>query len=103
MRHLHRPEAFLNGNRRKAIMLLHVLFVFLAYSLAFGLRFELDIPEAEQRLLIKTLPFLLICRLSTYYIFNLNSGWCRFPDPCHRYRYNAHLETGKPVYERYKP
>jgi FlaA1/EpsC-like NDP-sugar epimerase len=64
--------------RQSVIAFVQIWFVLLGYGLAFALRFEFQISDANFALLLKTLPLLLICRLSAYYLFKLNSGWWRF-------------------------
>ncbi len=64
-------------HRRLGIIGLEVLLVVLGYALAFGLRFDFHVPEASTAVFLRTLPYLLLCRAVTYFMFKLHSGWWR--------------------------
>jgi FlaA1/EpsC-like NDP-sugar epimerase len=46
-----------------------------AYVVAFGLRFDFRIPSDHLRLVLITLPLLLLCKLVAFRLTNLFSGW----------------------------
>jgi len=66
------------SKRRFCITVIQILIVCAGYWSAFLLRFDFQIPPDKQVILFKTLPLLLVCRLSAYFLFRLNSGWWRF-------------------------
>jgi FlaA1/EpsC-like NDP-sugar epimerase len=47
----------------------------IAYVIAFGLRFDFQIPHDQLRTLVLTLPILLLCKVIAFRIANLFSGW----------------------------
>lgn len=75
---VNRLQSFILIYRQYAIITVQIFFILFSYTLAFFLRFDFQIPPEQQAILIKTLPWLLACRLLTYYLFKLNSGWWRF-------------------------
>jgi len=48
-----------------------------AYALAFGLRFDMDVPAPELNVFLTTLPLLLACRFVGFQAYGLLSGWWR--------------------------
>src|SRR5262249_3045687 len=46
-----------------------------AYVVAFGLRFDFHLPPDHVRLVLMTLPLLLLCKLVAFRLTNLFSGW----------------------------
>jgi FlaA1/EpsC-like NDP-sugar epimerase len=70
------PKALIRF-RRPLIVLLHLLLIPLAYRLAFGLRFDLDIPPQMEEVFWRTLPYLLAGRMAAFAIFGLYRGWWR--------------------------
>lgn len=58
--------------------MLQLFLVISGYVLAFGLRFDFNIPREQTAVMLKTLPYLLLCRMAVYYLFKLNSGCWRF-------------------------
>jgi FlaA1/EpsC-like NDP-sugar epimerase len=69
---------FLRGYQSYAIVLIQICLVIAGYLMAFWLRFDFTIPSEYENTLLKTLPYLLVCRMATYYLYKLNSGWWRF-------------------------
>jgi FlaA1/EpsC-like NDP-sugar epimerase len=64
--------------RRLGTAILQLLLTILGYVAAFSIRFEFEIPAGDYRVMIHTLPILIVVRLGTYYYFNLYSGGWRF-------------------------
>ncbi|MFQ5602058.1 MAG: polysaccharide biosynthesis protein [bacterium] len=64
--------------RQIVIIIVQIMLVLLGYVLAFLLRFDFSIPREEQTVLLQTILFLLACRLATYCIFKLHTGWWQF-------------------------
>jgi FlaA1/EpsC-like NDP-sugar epimerase len=60
------------------ITLTQIFLIVISYIGSFSLRFDFQIPQTYLVVLIKTLPFLLACRLLTYYLYRLHSGWWSF-------------------------
>ncbi len=46
-----------------------------AYLIAFGLRFDFQVPRPQLRTALLTLPLLLLCKVIAFRIANLFSGW----------------------------
>jgi FlaA1/EpsC-like NDP-sugar epimerase len=63
--------------RRALIVALHVALVPGAYWLAFGVRFDFEVPEAMRGLFVATLPALMAARLGAFALFGLYHGWWR--------------------------
>lgn len=57
--------------------LAHLPIFVLAFVLAFLLRFDGDVPESMQRLLIKSLPWVLAVKLLSFQLYGFH-GWWRF-------------------------
>ena len=64
--------------RRFVVILAHLVFIAVAYIGAFYLRFELKLPVEYYSLILRTLPFILIIKLSVFYYFGLYSGMWRY-------------------------
>ena len=65
------------AHRRAFIVAAHLLLVPLAYYAAFGIRFDFDIPAAELRVCLATLPYLLAIRLGVFARYGLFRGYWR--------------------------
>ena len=63
--------------RRPLIVGLHLLLIPLAYRFAFGLRFDLHVPDAVEPIFWATLPYLAAARLASFLAFGLFQGWWR--------------------------
>ena len=64
--------------RRLGIAVLQLLLTALGYMAAFSIRFEFEIPAGDYRVMVHTLPILILVRLAAYYYFKLFSGGWRF-------------------------
>jgi FlaA1/EpsC-like NDP-sugar epimerase len=75
-------ERLLNGRlmtyRRISIVIFQLFLVILAYGISFLIRFEFSIPPEEFKILLNTLPTLVVARMAAYYYYNLYSGLWRF-------------------------
>lgn len=67
----------LRRNRRAVRVILHLILVPLGYVLAFGLRFDFAIPPAHALALVATLPWLIVSRFATFWLFGVYDGWWR--------------------------
>src|SRR5687767_4178880 len=57
-------------------IILHLVFIWLAYHLAFLVRFDFQVPPHYQVLFLKTLPVMLVVRFATSWAFRLyRSSW----------------------------
>ena len=64
--------------RRPLFAATHVVLTAAAYVGAFALRFDLDIPASEVRLLMTTLPVLILVRLLAFERLRLHRGYWRY-------------------------
>ena len=79
-------EKAINGNlkntfmrHRLLILILFQLFtVIAAYIAAFGIRFDFRIPHDQIEIFYKTLPFLIISRMTAYYYYKITPGSWRY-------------------------
>jgi len=60
--------------RRAIIVLLHLCLIALAYTFAFSLRFDLNIPKEYLPIFFKTLPILIVTKLLIFYYFGIFEG-----------------------------
>src|SRR5438094_341455 len=65
-------------HRRSLIVAIHLFLILLANYLAFWLRFDGIIPDAERQLMIQTMPWLLLVRAFTFLPFRLYTGLWRY-------------------------
>lgn len=73
-----RLVAFVLKWRRPLIVLLEVALMVLANYLAFWLRFDGKIPEAEWGTFLLVLPWLVMIRTAAFFMFRLNEGLWRY-------------------------
>jgi len=66
------------GYRLVLTILANTLLVTAAYFAAFLLRFDLEVPTNYLDLFWRTLPWLLLCKLSVFGLFGLHQGWWRY-------------------------
>ena len=71
------PPSVFVAHRRWLILALHLVLVPVSYLLAFGIRFDFDIPRAYLDVALVTLPLLLAARISSFWLFRLFQGWWR--------------------------
>ena len=64
--------------RRLAIVAVHMVLITLAYLLAYLLRFDFSFPPDQWLRFLRTLPFLLLIRLTVFYRFHLYEGIWRY-------------------------
>src|SRR2546430_3345230 len=65
-------------HRRSLVVAIHLFLIPLANYLAFWLRFDGIIPDAERQLMIQTMPYLLLVRAFTFLPFRLYAGLWRY-------------------------
>ena len=65
-------------HRRSLVVAIHLFLIPLANYLAFWLRFDGIIPDAERQLMIQTMPWLLLVRAFTFLPFRLYAGLWRY-------------------------
>ena len=65
---------FILPRRRLVIVCIHAVLVALAYTLAFLVRFEFQLPPGEWEELLLTLPFVVVLRLVIFAWFHLYEG-----------------------------
>jgi FlaA1/EpsC-like NDP-sugar epimerase len=73
-------EAFTMNNlfmqyRLVLIIFFHIFAVALSYYLSFEFRFDFTLPHDYLTLIVKTLPILILCRLTLFYYYKLFKGW----------------------------
>jgi dTDP-4-amino-4,6-dideoxygalactose transaminase/lipopolysaccharide/colanic/teichoic acid biosynthesis glycosyltransferase len=73
-----RVDAVLVRYRRMLIVVAHAVLVPVAYYLAFFLRFDFNLPQAEWDRVIATVPLLLGLRLAAFAAFRLYRGLWRY-------------------------
>lgn len=71
-------NVFLLKSKPYLIMLTQLFLAVVGYVLAFCLRFDFNVPRDQMVILLQTLPLLLICRMTAYFLYKLNSGCWRF-------------------------
>jgi FlaA1/EpsC-like NDP-sugar epimerase len=71
-------KKFLLKYRRPLIILAHLLLVSASYWLAFLLRFEFDIPSAFWKILLKTLPVIIVIKMLIFYYTGIFYGLWRY-------------------------
>ncbi|MFA6357095.1 MAG: nucleoside-diphosphate sugar epimerase/dehydratase [Candidatus Omnitrophota bacterium] len=71
-------KAFILKYRRWIIISTHVFLVALSYYFSFVLRFDCNLPADYFNVFIKTLPFLLLIKLSIFYYFGLFRGLWKY-------------------------
>jgi len=64
--------------RRSVIIAANVVFIALAYILAFYIRFELTLPYQYYDLIFRTLPVLILIKGLTFYFFGLYAGLWKY-------------------------
>jgi len=64
--------------RRLLVVLLELVLVTVSYASAFALRFDGNIPLAQQDIFWSTLPVLLVLRLGAFALYRLHTGWWRY-------------------------
>src|SRR5512138_3521697 len=64
--------------RKLLILCSQVCLIILTYYCAFLLEFDFTLGPASQRMLLATLPLVLIAKLPIFYRFGLMSGWWRY-------------------------
>ena len=64
--------------RRLLILFANLFLVCLSYYLSFMLRFDCNLPSDYFKVFIKTLPFLILIKLSVFYYFGLFRGLWRY-------------------------
>jgi len=69
---------FILKYRRLLAIFNHIVLIIAAYSLAFYLRFEFDLPREYQLLFFKTLPLLVLIKVIIFYYFGLFLGLWRY-------------------------
>lgn len=68
----------LDPYRKVVVLLLQLALVVVSYALSFFLRLDMDIGEVPTDLILKTLPLLVLLRLSTLVLFHLYQGLWRY-------------------------
>ncbi len=71
-------KAFMLKYRRPLILFINLFLVSLSYYLSFVLRFDFNLPVDYFKVFIKTLPFLVLIKLSVFYYFGLFHGLWRY-------------------------
>lgn len=66
------------AHRRKIVAVIHIVLIALANFLAYSLRFDGDIPDAELNLMLLTLPWLVIVRGCVFGLLRLYEGLWRY-------------------------
>ena len=64
--------------RRPLIVLFHLCLILVAYIFAFYLRFEFKISPEDFKVMIRTLPLLILIKLLFFYFFGLFTGLWRY-------------------------
>lgn len=64
--------------RRPVIIFFHLVLIFIAYTLAFLIRYDLKLNQGVLSLILKTIPLLFIIKLSVFYYYGLFSGLWRY-------------------------
>ncbi|MFA5779107.1 MAG: nucleoside-diphosphate sugar epimerase/dehydratase [Elusimicrobiota bacterium] len=64
--------------RRPLIVLLHLCLILIAYIFAFNLRFEFKLLPEDFKVMLRTLPLLIIIKLLFFYFFGVFSGLWRY-------------------------
>ena len=71
-------KLFILKYRRVLIISAHLALVSLSYYAAFMLRFDFVLPDQYSKVFLKTLPSLIIVKLSVFYYFGLYRGLWRY-------------------------
>jgi FlaA1/EpsC-like NDP-sugar epimerase len=56
------------------ILLADILLIAFAWYFAYLLRFNFEIPQESSDLLIRVLPFIMLIKIVTFYVFDLYRG-----------------------------
>ena len=73
-----RALALMLRHRMSAAVLVHVAIATLGYTLAFALRFDFAIPMRMARVLVVTLPVVVLCRLAAFWVCGVFRGSWRY-------------------------
>ncbi len=71
-------KSFILKYRRALILATNLFLVSLSYYLAFLLRFDCNLPGDYFKIFLRTLPFLILIKLSVFYYFGLFHGLWRY-------------------------
>lgn len=72
------PRTTILRYRRLLIAAVHVVLIAASYTLAFGLRFDFDLPQGQRERLLETMPVLVGLRLASFYDYRLFQGLWRY-------------------------
>jgi FlaA1/EpsC-like NDP-sugar epimerase len=73
-----RALALMLRHRMSAAVLVHIAIATLGYTLAFALRFDFAIPMRMARVLVVTLPVVVLCRLAAFWVCGVFRGSWRY-------------------------
>lgn len=65
-------------HRRPMVVAIHLLLIVLSYSLAFGLRFDFNLPAEERARLFETVLIIVGLRLASFYDYKIFEGLWRY-------------------------
>ena len=60
------------------LVFVHLLLFTLSYEIAFRLRFDMIVPEADRAVFLKTLPLVLCIKLAMFHFVGSMHGWWRY-------------------------
>src|SRR6266700_2746298 len=60
------------------VIVINTLVLTAAFALAFALRFDFDVPPAAMAVAMRTVPWLLLTKLTAFAYFGLYRGWWRY-------------------------
>ena len=66
--------------RRILIVVVQILLINFSYIFAYALRFDLEIPSDQVKIIFKTLPLLVLVRICFFYYYGLFKGWWQYVD-----------------------